>query len=205
MRSSDSCIFFCTEFVPCSINIENVTTVSISLEQMFSGFVSRFQDKFFCNKIFGIFRDFRTVRQLTWDRSLYGLFHPFSRIVILSMKNEDQRGLLDSDHQFDEMFYNGLYLYIGWVINATNFRLEGIVQKRGFDLNLTSSMNQFRLNSSSFYAHPLFQKGVTEKTFNFSLFHCPPHVIKLDNRSTLDRQVKLPYGDVLKSSKYELF
>lgn len=189
MRSSDKCVFFCTEFVPCSLHLDNVTIVSISLQTMFSGFVSRFQDKFFCDKIVGVFPNFETIRYLTWNRSLYGLFHPFTRIAFVTMKNEDYRGLLDSPHQYNQMYYNGLYLYVGRLINETFSRLENVLEKRGFNVYANSSINDLRIVSTSFQSHPLFKRGVIDKPFNFSLFHCPPHVIKLDDRRTLDRQV----------------
>lgn len=186
LRSSDQCIFFCTEHMDCPFRLTNQTMVTISLEQMFDGTVFQYQNEFFCDKIVAAFVDFRTLRFFLQNRNLNNVFHPFTRIQLITLRETTRTGVLDSVGHMRHVLFNAWYLYFVRVLNDSLSQIEDGLTGQVLNINHNEPLDTAIKTKRGYLLHPLFDYKI-DKEFRVSLFHCPPYVIKLDNRSTVDR------------------
>ena len=72
----------------------------------------------------------------------------------------------------------------GRMANETHYQLEDVLTRNIMTYDNVTQLDEYVKRRRNYILHPLFTK--TDKVFNVSLFHCPPHVVKLDQRMTMD-------------------
>lgn len=187
LRATDNCIFLSTEHIDCPFHLKNQTMVVMTLETMFNGTVFKYQDMFYCDKIIVTFENFRVLRYFLRSRSLNNVFHPFTRIQMITLKENSRTGIMDSEEHHKQILFNAWYLYFIRVLNESFIQIEDGLT--GALMNLTGNTDldkQVGKAKRGYLLHPLFDYKI-DKEFRVSLFHCPPYVIKLNNLSRIDR------------------
>lgn len=182
IHSSDRCFFISMDNVNCPLVDGNFTMFSVSMDQMFSGMIRKYQNIFFCNKVLIILHNLIAFRYFLRNKNLQMAFLPFTRLAVLSLTNAV---VPDKDTDRESFLYNGLFISFGRIANKTHYEIEDFLTKEVIVFSNINELDSVVDNRKRYERHPLFTTETRE--FNVSLFHCPPHVIKLDQRMTMDR------------------
>lgn len=185
IMKSDRCLFVSMDHIHCPLTAGNTTVISVSLDQMFTGLILKHQKLQLCEKVLAFFQDFNTFRYFIRNKNLQLVFQPFTRILVFSLTNEQFEGILDRDTHKNAIMYNGLFMNFGRFVNESYYEIEDVLTEEKIGFSKAHELEEFVQRRKGYIMHPLF--NMKNKVFNVSLFHCPPHVIKLDNRMGMDR------------------
>lgn len=185
VHSDDRCLFVIMDQVECPLVAPNVTLFTVSLDQMFSGLIHQHQKIVFCDKVVAFFKDFNTFRYFIRNKDLKTVFQPYTRIIVFTLTNEGFNGILDKETHQKAILNNGLFMNFARILNATHYQIEDVLTKEILTYSENKELALYVKARKNYQDHPLFL--MKDKVFNVSLFHCPPHVIKLDDRMTMDR------------------
>lgn len=186
--STDRCVFVSMDHIDCPLTANNQTIISVTLSEVFSGLVFKYQKRFLCEVVFVLFEDFQKFRYFFNHLRLKNVFLPFTRIGIFSSRyNENFTAVLDEETIYNEIVMNALYFKFGRILNSTHFATEDVMTKDLVKYSESRQLEEYAVRRKQYLLHPLFDKGPEKgNDFKISLFHCPPHVIKLDDKRTLD-------------------
>lgn len=182
IHPTTTCQFVSTEHIDCPIFSSKTAVFSFSLDQMFTGLVSRYQNLAFCDKIMIFVPDFQTFRYFIQNKKLEGSIAPFTRIVVYTKQQEKIEGLFEREK--NEILNNGLYMNFAIILNETHYQMEDVLNQEITIFSKPTDLDGYVMNRRTYQRHPLFT--MQKKNFNVSLFDCPPHVIRLDDRMIMD-------------------
>lgn len=185
VHSSDRCIFVSMDQIDCPLIVTNITTFAFSLNQMFTGMILDHQKLVYCDKVLLFIRDLLTFRNSIQKANLEGAFSPFTSILIYTTTNERFKGILEKKLYIKSVIYNGLFMSFARILNDTHYEIEDVLTNEAIIYSHSTELDAYIKARQSYHLHPLFH--LKDKEFNVSLFHCPPHVIKLGDNMTLDR------------------
>lgn len=187
LYSTDRCVFVSMDHIDCPLTAKNQTIFTMTLGEVFNGLVFKYQKRFLCEVVFVLFEDFQKFRYFFHIQRLKSVFLPFTRIGVFSSKYENFTGVLPEETIYNEIVMNALYFKFGRILNSTHFQTEDVMTKNLVTYSDSRQLEQYALGRKQYQLHPLFDKGPAKgNDFKVSLFHCPPHVIKLDDKRTLD-------------------
>lgn len=182
--SKDKCVLLSMDTLECPLRLPNIAQFSVSRDQLFTGIGLRMQKISLCERVVAFFENFNPFWYLTHNKDLNFAFQPYSQITVMSMTSD---GFEDKEGLRRAVLNNGLFMDLGRILNNSHHQTKDILTREmithtaEFKVFHDTYVNTWR----SYKTHPIFT--MEEKEFNVSLFHCPPHVIKLDDRQVLDR------------------
>lgn len=187
IHSTDTCIFMVLEHIDCPLHIVGPTMVTTSLEKLFSGFVFQTQNKFYCDKTFAMFTDWTLFRHFMVRRDLTKRFQPFTRLGFFARFDTGHANIFEKATHVRQIYLGALHVYYGKIINDDYFQLEDVMTDKVIGFANISYLEKVVKQGRDLLMHPLFDPKVQKNEVNVSLFHCDPHVIKLNNKKTLER------------------
>lgn len=186
--SPDQCAFISMEHIDCPLTSSVHPIVTVTLEAMFNGFVSKYQKEQYC-EIVGVFvKDFTLFRQFIRNKSFKNVFLPYTRVGIISTHFDSFEGIVDSEIHQQEILLGALNVVLGRIVHHSQYQMKDVLTNEIITYsNLHELASYVNNRKKNHLLYPLFGKNVTQREFRISLFHCPPYVIKMDDKMTLDR------------------
>lgn len=187
VHSSDRCLFVSMDQIDCPLSaaVTNITIFAFSLDQLFTGMILNHQKLVHCDKVLLFIPDLLTFRYHIQNENLEGAFSPFTSILIYTTANEKFKGIVEKKRYIKSVISNGLFMSFARILNDTHYEMEDVLTNEAISYSHSTELDDYVKARQSYHLHPLFH--LKDKEFNVSLFHCPPHVIKLGDNMTLDR------------------
>lgn len=186
---ADSCVFLVLDYVDCPLHLQENTAVVVGLEQLFSGFVSQTQRRFYCDKTFAMFNTWNTLRQfMAGRRSLAKQFEPYTRLGFFSQSEQNAHNHIFRGEHLNQIYFGALHVYFGRFTTANDFELEDVLTKKVIEFRNNTQLESAIRTTRNLLLHPLFDvSGEMRHEVNVSLYHCDPFVVQLNGEKTLKR------------------
>lgn len=186
---TDYCVFLVLDYIDCPLHIhEGHVMVTLSLEKLFSGFVSRAQDKFYCDKAITLLHSWGTFRPFMVGRGMAKIFDPYTRMAFFSETNSTEHGVIFDEAHLRQIYLGALHVYYGRIITATEFELEDVLTRDVISFETMSQLQSVVKITRNLLLHSLFNvSSGRANEVNVSLYHCDPFVLKLDDKKNMDR------------------
>lgn len=185
---SDWCAFLVLEYIDCPLRLVNNTMVTLSLEQLFKGFVTKAQGKFSCDKVLILLDTWKTLRTHMVGRKITKIFDPYTRLAFFSEIDSINHGLIFDESHLREIFLGALHVYYGHIISDEDLELQDVLTHKVIKFENQNQLEKVIREGRNLLLHPLFDVNANRvHDVNVSLYNCDPFVIQKDRNGTLER------------------
>lgn len=180
------CMFLSMEQTDCPLLSSDQPILAITMDQIFNGHVFNYQQTKSCELVLVFLKDFHLFRTFIRNRSFKHVFKPYTSVAIIATGQDTFDGVYDSKIHKQWILLNAVTFVLGRIHNSTHYELRDVL-KSGSIISNPTQLTSYVVGRKSNLLHPMFDRKVQGRVFKLSLFDCPPHVIRLDERLSLDR------------------